>query len=97
MRVIFKRFATAVVLLLVIVCAAGCSRKQEKKPKPKPQATAVVDNGNIDAQGKGEGQSDKPLVIGCDKLSKKFNPFAAKSMDDKQAVDLTQLYLLRAS
>lgn len=94
MRVIFKRFATAVVLLLVIVCAAGCSRKQEKKPKPKPQATAVVDNGNIDAQGKGEGQSDKPLVIGCDKLSKKFNPFAAKSMDDKQAVDLTQLYLV---
>ena len=94
MRVIFRRFATAVVLLLVLVYAAGCSRKQEKKPKPKPQATAVVDNGNIEAQGKGEGQSDKPLVIGCDKLSKKFNPFAAKSRDDKQAVDLTQLYLV---
>lgn len=94
MKAIFRRFIAVALLLLVITCAAGCSRKQEKKPKPKPQATAVVDNGNIDAQGKGEGQSDKPLVIGCDKLSKKFNPFAAKSRPDKQAVDLTQLYLV---
>ncbi len=94
MKAILRRFIAVALLLQVIICVAGCSSKQEKKPKPKPQATAAVDNGNIDAQGKGEGQSDKPLVIGCGKLNKKFNPFTAKSEDDKQAVSLTQLYLV---
>lgn len=94
MKAILGRFMTIAVLLAVMAGVAGCSHKQEKKPKPKPQATAVVDNGNIEAQGKGEGQSDKPLVIGCGKLSKEFNPFTAKSKDDKQAAMLTQLYLV---
>lgn len=88
------RVISFAVLLAAVMAVAGCSNKQEKKPKPKPQATAIVDNGNIDAQGKGEGQSDIPLVIGCDKLNRNFNPFAAKSEDDKQAVSLTQLYLI---
>ena len=92
MKVIWKKVLTAAALS-VMACIAGCSHKEEKKPKPQPQATAVVDNGNIDAQGKGNGQSDVPLVIGCDKLSKKFNPFIAKTVPDQQAVSLTQLYL----
>lgn len=94
MKVIWKKGVTVAVVLSVMACAAGCSHKQEKKPRPKPQATVVVDNGNIDAQGKGNGQSDIPLVIGCDKLNKKFNPFIAESSEDQQAVSLTQLYLI---
>lgn len=88
------RVISFAVLLAAVTIVTSCSSKQEKKPKPKPQATAIVDNGNIDAQGKGEGQSDIPLVIGCDKLNRKFNPFVAESKDDKQAVSLTQLYLV---
>lgn len=94
MKAIWKRVLTAAVALPVIACITACSHKQEKKPKPKPQATVVVDNGNIDAQGKGNGQSDIPLVIGCDKLNKKFNPFVAETVPDQQAVSLTQLYLI---
>ena len=81
MKAIWKRVLTAAVALPVIACITACSHKQEKKPKPKPQATVVVDNGNIDAQGKGNGQSDIPLVIGCDKLNKKFNKTKPKQID----------------
>lgn len=94
MRVNLKKVITAVMAFSIFASMAGCSRKQEKTPKPKPQPTVVVNNGNADAKGSGNGQSDVPLVIGCDKLSKKFNPFVAQSADDKQAVDITQLYLI---
>ncbi len=94
MRVNWKKAITAVMIFSILISMAGCSHKQEKTPKPKPQPTVVVNNGNADAKGSGDGQSDVPLVIGCDKLSKKFNPFAAQSEDDELAVKLTQLYLV---
>jgi len=93
MKTIWKRVLALPVIFSIMTSMAGCSFKQEKKPKPKPQPTVVVNNGNTDAKGKGEGQSDVPLVIGCNKLDKKFNPFIAKSEDDLQATSLTQLYL----
>lgn len=94
MRKILKKVIIFSVAASMVFGTTGCSHKKSKTPKPKPQSTVVVDNGNTDATGKGDGQSDVPLVIGCNKLSKKFNPFVAKSEDDKQAVDLTQTYLL---
>lgn len=94
MKVAWKRALAMAAVISITASAAGCSHKQEKTPKPKPQATAVVDNGNTDAKGKGEGQADVPLVIGCNKLDGKFNPFIAKSEDDQQASGLTQIYLL---
>lgn len=94
MKAIWKKFIVAVVAASAAVNIAGCSHRQKKNPKPQPQATVVVDNGNTDAKGKGEGQSDVPLVIGCNKLDRKFNPFVAESEDDIQAVALTQIYLL---
>ena len=94
MKVAWKRALAMAAVISITASAAGCSHKQEKTPKPQPQATAVVDNGNTDAKGKGEGQADVPLVIGCNKLDGKFNPFIAKSEDDRQASGLTQIYLL---
>lgn len=94
MKVVWKRVLAMAAVVSITASTAGCSHKQEKTPKPQPQATAVVDNGNTDAKGKGEGQADVPLVIGCNKLYGEFNPFTAKSKDDKQAADLTQIYLL---
>ena len=94
MRAIYKRAAAYFLIMAVLISSAGCSKKVKKEPKPKPKATAVVDNGNTDAKGKGEGQSDVPLIIGCGKIKKKFNPFVKKNDADKQAVDLTQIYLL---
>ena len=94
MKVAWKRALAMAAVISITASTARCSHKQEKTPKPKPQATAVVDNGNTDAKGKGEGQADVPLVIGCNKLDGKFNPFIAKSEDDQQASGLTQIYLL---
>lgn len=94
MKVNWKKFIAIVTVLVVFAGLVGCSSKQKKTPKPKPQPTVVVNNGNADAKGEGDGQSDVPLVIGCDKLNKKFNPFVVKSVDDEQAVGLTQLYLV---
>lgn len=94
MKVVWKRVLAMATVISITASTAGCRHKQEKTPKPQPQATAVVDNGNTDAKGKGEGQADVPLVIGCNKLDGKFNPFIAKSQDDRQAADLTQIYLL---
>lgn len=93
MRAGLKRIIALVTVLSIFAGMAGCSHKQKKTPKPQPQPTVAVNNGNADAKGEGDGQSDVPLVIGCNKLSKKFNPFVAKSEDDEQAVGLTQLYL----
>ncbi len=94
MKAIYKKAAAYFLIMAVLISSAGCSKKVKKEPKPEPKATAVVDNGNTDAKGKGGGQSDVPLVIGCDKIKKKFNPFVMKNGADKQAVDLTQIYLL---
>ena len=94
MKVNWKRFIATVTVFAIFASLTGCNNKQKKTPKPQPQPTAVVNNGNADAKGDGDGQSDIPLVIGCDKLSKKFNPFVVKNADDEQAVSLTQLYLV---
>lgn len=90
----WRSIITIIIVISIFANLTGCSHKQQKTPKPQPQPTVVVNNGNADAKGKGDGQSDIPLVIGCNKLNKKFNPFVAQSEDDKQAVALTQLYLI---
>ena len=94
MRAIDKKIIALVLSCAMVAGITGCAKKQKKEPKPEPKATTVVDDGNTNAQGKGEGQSDAPLVIGCNKLSKNFNPFSAETKDDNQAVNLTQAKLV---
>lgn len=94
MRAIDKKIIALVLSCAMVAGITGCAKKQKKEPKPEPKATTVVDDGNTNAQGKGEGQSDAPLVIGCNKLSKNFNPFSAETKDDNQAVNLTQAQLV---
>lgn len=88
-----KKILAAVLAFSMLTGCAGCN-KEQKEPKPEPKATAKIDEGNANAEGKGEGQSDIPLIIASSKFSKKFNPFLALSQADKQAVDLTQVYLV---
>lgn len=87
-----KAVAVCAALSLAVGCA-GCG-KQKKEPKPTPGATAKVDEGNATAGGKGNNQADVPLIIASKAFSKRFNPFAAKSEADKQAVELTQTMLV---
>lgn len=94
MKVNLKKFIAVITLFSTFASLIGCSNKQEKTPKPQPQPTVVVNNGNTDAKGSGNGQSDVPLVIGCNKLNKQFNPFTKQNADDEQAASLTQLYLV---
>ena len=94
MRATGKRAIAVALSCAMVIGMAGCSKKEKKAPKPEPKATTVVDDGNTNAKGKGGGQSDTPLVIGCQKLSKNFNPFSVKTEDDKRVVDLTQANLV---
>ena len=89
----WKKTLTVVLCAAITVSAGSCGRRK-KEPKPEPKATPIVDEGNTDANGKGDGQSDIPLVVGCSKLDKKFNPFIKKGRSDKRAVDFTQIYLV---
>ena len=94
MRATGKRAIAVALSCAMVIGMAGCVKKVKKAPKPEPKATTVVDDGNTNAKGKGGGQSDTPLVIGCQKLSKNFNPFSVKTEDDKRVVDLTQANLV---
>ncbi len=94
MKHILKRAIAFLLVLTMVTGTVGCSHKKKKEPKPEPKATAVVNDGNTNAKGKGGGQSDIPLVIGTSKLKGQFNPFAAKTAPDMQAVNLTQAYLI---
>ena len=90
----FWKKTLTVVLCAAITVSAGSCGWRKKEPKPEPKATPIVDECNTDANGKGDGQSDIPLVVGCSKLDKKFNPFIKKCRSDKRAVDFTQIYLV---
>ena len=70
----------------------GCG-KQKKAKKPYVQSTAEVKNGTAKAEGKGKQQSEVPLIIGCGRLDKNFNPFLAQAASDEQVMNLTQTKL----
>lgn len=94
MRNKIGQFLSVLLCFSMIIGMAGCTKKIKKDPKPKPKVTVVAEKGNAKATGKGEGQADSPIIIGCDKLNKNFNPFTAKSDGDKEVVRLTQAYLV---
>lgn len=79
-------------LVALLVTVAGCNGNKKAK-KPYVKSTAEVKDGNTQAAGKGSEQSEVPLMIGCDKLGRIFNPFLAESATDLQAVNLTQTKL----
>ncbi|MEG1291308.1 MAG: ABC transporter substrate-binding protein, partial [Lachnospiraceae bacterium] len=55
-----------------------------------------TDEGNKDSSGTSEESKDsgKPLVVGYAPFSQKFSPFFADTRYDREAVDMTQTYLL---
>ena len=94
MRSKIKQTISVILCLSMILGMTGCGKKVKKEPKPKPKVTISTKKGSEQAGGKGDGQADSPIVIGCDKLNKNFNPFSAKSAGDKEVVRLTQAYLV---
>ena len=94
MRAIGRKAVALAMSCVMVIGMTGCGKKTKKEPKPEPKATTVVDDGNTDAKGKGDGQSDTPLIVGCNKLSRNFNPFSVKTDDDILAVRLTQAQLV---
>ena len=105
MRSLWKR-ATLVALIFAVVCTMGGCKKKTKKPAKTTDGPTVSQDVTSDvsseetekpvvhAEGKGNNKSDVPLVVGCKKLEKKFNPFSAKSEQDQKAISLTQLHLV---
>lgn len=79
-------------LVALLITMTGCNGNKKAK-KPYVKSTAEVKDGNTQAAGKGSEQSEVPLMIGCDKLGRNFNPFLAESAADLQAVNLTQTKL----
>lgn len=94
MRSKIKQTISIILCLSMILGMTGCGKKVKKEPKPKPKVTISTKKGSAQAGGKGDGQADSPIVIGCDRLNKNFNPFSAKSAGDKKVVRLTQAYLV---
>lgn len=94
MRSKIKQTISIILCLLIVLGMTGCGKKVKKVPKPKPKVTIATKKGSAQASGKGDGQADSPIVIGCDRLNKNFNPFSAKSAGDKKVVRLTQAYLV---
>lgn len=89
-----RHFLSVLLCFSMVLGLTGCGKKIKKEPKPKPKVTVSVEKGNAEATGKGDGQADSPIIIGCDRLNKNFNPFTAKSAGDKEVVRLTQAYLV---
>ena len=89
-----RKFLSILLCFSMAIGMTGCTKKIKKEPKPKPKVTVAVEKGNSKATGKGDGQADSPIIIGCDRLNKNFNPFTAKSNGDKEVVRLTQAYLV---
>lgn len=89
-----RKFLSILLCFSMAIGMAGCTKKIKKEPKPKPKVTVAAEKGNAKATGKGDGQADSPIIIGCDRLNKNFNPFTAKSNGDKEVVRLTQAYLV---
>ena len=94
MRNKIKQTISIILCLSMLFSMTGCGKKVKKEPKPEPKVTVSAKKGNAEATGKGEGQADSPIVIGCDRLNRNFNPFSAKSRGDKEVVRLTQAYLV---
>lgn len=93
MKVAWKRALAMAAVVSITASMAGCSQKRKKLQNHSHRQQLLLITG-IQMQKAKEGQADVPLVIGCNKLYGKFNPFIAKSEDDRQASDLTQIYLL---
>lgn len=89
-----RHFLSVLLCFSMVLGLTGCGKKIKKEPKPKPKVTVSVEKGNAEATGKGDGQADSPIIIGCDRLNKNFNPFTAKSAGDREVVRLTQAYLV---
>lgn len=89
-----RHFISVLLCFSMVLGMTGCGKKIKKEPKPKPKVTVSAEKGNAEATGKGDGQADSPIIIGCDRLNKNFNPFTAKSAGDKEVVRLTQAYLV---
>lgn len=96
------RKAVAVILVASLSCSiAGCEGKKNDGKKetsaPASSSSALPATGKkegVEASGRGNNKSDVPLVIGCGVFDQNFNPFSAKTKEDKKAVDLTQLSLV---
>lgn len=101
MRGLWKRSLALAMAVCVACTLPGCQRKKEK-PEATASNTAGADSSaekattlpKVQAGGKGKNKSDVPLVVACDSLEKKFNPFSANCEEDCEAVDFTQLRLL---
>lgn len=99
MRHIWRKGLALALILCVSVSGVGCSgNKKDQKDKPAATEDATSEKATpvpkVEAGGKGKDKSDVPLVVACNKLDKKFNPFTAETDDDRTAVDMTQLRLL---
>ena len=99
MRHLWKRGLALALVFCVSVSGAGCSgNKKDKKDKPAATEDASSEKATtlpkVEAGGKGKDKSDVPLVVACDTLEKRFNPFSVTGKADQRAVDLTQLRLL---
>ena len=78
-----KKCLAALLAASMVFGVTGCG-KQKKAKKPYVQSTAEVKNGTAKAEGKGKQQSEVPLIIGCGRLDKNFNPFLAQAASDEQ-------------
>ena len=87
-----KKCLAALLAASMVFGVTGCG-KQKKAKKPYVQSTAEVKNGTAKAEGKGKQQSEVPLIIGCGRLDKNFNPFLAQAASDEQVMNLTQTKL----
>ena len=87
-----KKCLAALLAASMVFGVTGCGR-QKKAKKPYVQSTAEVKNGTAKAEGKGKQQSEVPLIIGCGRLDKNFNPFLAQAASDEQVMNLTQTKL----
>ena len=95
MRHIWRKGLALALILCVSVSGVGCSgNKKDQKDKPAATEDATSEKATpvpkVEAGGKGKDKSDVPLVVACNKLDKKFNPFTAETDDDRTAVDMTQ-------
>ncbi len=83
-----RKFLSILLCFSMAIGMTGCTKKIKKEPKPKPKVTVAVEKGNSKATGKGDGQADSPIIIGCDRLNKNFNPLQQKVMGIKKLSDL---------
>lgn len=90
-----KLLSMLLVSTMAVGLLAGCGTKPNDKnqgaPDDKNQGKTETDSNSTDGNNAG---SDTPLVVGYAQFSAKFSPFFADSQYDRDATDMTQIYLL---